>query len=71
MIILRMRATVSMPASSAMVGGMVARIHMLPSSSFGRNSVPSRMPRIPQTIRKAAATSAAIRALPTASGRIA
>ena len=44
-ITLRMRATVSMPASRVMVGGITARIHMLPSSSLGRNSVPSRAPQ--------------------------
>ena len=45
----RMRATLSMPASSVIVGGSMARIHMLPSSSFGRNSVPSRAPSTPQS----------------------
>ena len=34
-----------MPASSDMVGGIVARIHRLPSSSVGKNSLPSRDPR--------------------------
>ena len=43
-----------MPASSVMVGGITARIQRLPSSSFGRNSVPSRAPSRPQTSRKAA-----------------
>ncbi len=42
----RIAATVSMPASRVMVGGITARIHMLPSSSLGRNSVPSRTPRL-------------------------
>ena len=36
-----------MPASSEMVGGMVARIHKLPSSSAGKNSLPSRVSRKP------------------------
>ena len=68
MITLRMAATVSCPASSVMVGGITARIQRLPSSSFGRNSVPSRAPSTPTTIRKAAAIVAAIRAFRTASG---
>ena len=33
------------PASSPMVGGIDARIHRLPSSSAGRNSLPSRVTR--------------------------
>ena len=41
-----------MPASSEMVGGMEARIHRLPSSSAGRNSVPSRVARSPLSARK-------------------
>ena len=39
---LRIWSTIGMPASSDIVGGIVARIHRLPSSSAGRNSVPSR-----------------------------
>jgi hypothetical protein len=35
-----------------MVGGMVARIHRFPSSSVGRNSLPSREPRKKLNARK-------------------
>src|SRR4051812_13321467 len=52
---LRMRATVSMPASSVMVGGITPRIQRLPSSSFGKNSVPSLAPSSPQIARNAIA----------------
>ena len=48
----RIRLTIGMPASSEMVGGIDARIHRLPSSSVGRNSLPSREPRKPLTPRK-------------------
>ena len=67
-ITLRIAATVSCPASSVMVGGITARIQRLPSSSLGRNSVPSRAPKKTTTIRKATAIVAAIRALRTARG---
>ena len=50
----RICATVSMPASRLMVGGITARIHILPSSSLGRNSVPRRAPSTPHTTRNAA-----------------
>src|SRR5215203_2079530 len=55
-------------ASRVIVGGITARIQRLPSSSFGRNSVPSRAPSAPTTIRKATAMIPATRALRTASG---
>ena len=48
----RILLTIGMPASSDMVGGMVARIHKLPSSSVGRNSEPRRDPTNPDTTRK-------------------
>ena len=51
--VLRIAATVSCPASSVMVGGITARIQRLPSSSLGRNSVPSRAPSTPTMNRKA------------------
>ena len=35
------RFTYSLPSSSEIVDGMIARIHRFPSSSFGRNSRPS------------------------------
>ena len=38
----RILVTDGIAASSEMVGGIEARIHRLPSSSAGRNSVPSR-----------------------------
>ena len=49
----RMRSTTGMPASSEIVGGIVARIHRLPSSRVGRNSPPSRGASTPATARNA------------------
>ena len=46
-------APIGSPARSDMVGGMVARIHRLPSSSDGRNSLPSLEPRNRLSTRKA------------------
>ena len=37
-----------------MVGGITARIQRLPSSSLGRNSVPSRKPRLRHSTRNTA-----------------
>src|SRR5258707_6325958 len=54
----RIFATVSIPASSVMVGGITARIQRLPSSSLGRNSVPSRNPRLRHSTRNNAAMAA-------------
>ena len=76
----RILLTNGMPASSDMVGGMVARIHRLPSSSVGRNSLPSREPTKTLTRRKTppiaivilrccAATSAAPACIPDATPR--
>ena len=48
----RILLTIGMPASSDMVGGIEARIHRLPSSSVGRNSLPSRDPRKPDDDEK-------------------
>ena len=48
----RILLTSGMPASSDMVGGIAARIQRLPSSSAGRNSLPSREPSKPLTSEK-------------------
>mmetsp|Transcript_5519 Transcript_5519/g.13316 ORF Transcript_5519/g.13316 Transcript_5519/m.13316 type:complete len:204 (-) Transcript_5519:6144-6755(-) len=53
--ILRIRLAIWVPASSEMVGGMDARIHRLPSSSAGRNSLPSWLVSTTMPIKKAAA----------------
>jgi hypothetical protein len=49
----RIRVTDGIAASSEMVGGIDARIHRLPSSSAGRNSVPRRGASIAVKMRNA------------------
>jgi hypothetical protein len=45
---------IGIPALSDIVGGMDARIQRLPSSSVGKNSLPSRDPMTPLPTRKSA-----------------
>ncbi len=54
LMIRRISLTGASPASSEMEVGMVARIHKLPSSSFGKNSRPSERVHSAQTTTRIA-----------------
>ena len=62
----RILRVASVPASSEMVGGIEARIQKLPSSSAGRNSLPSRLAASVEIARKIAPTITASFTLPSA-----